>query len=258
MTQDLPNFLSVGREAVKQAEKILLRYFESNLNIEFKADQSPVTIADRQAEAIIKKIISDSFPDHGFYGEESGIKKTTSGYQWTIDPIDGTKNYTRGLPFFTTELALFKDGEVILGISNAPKLGKTLFATKGQGAYLNNQPIKVSLVNELAKAYVIFGGLKYFVGQKQTGLFTLTNSCGASRGFGDAWSYHLLAEGKIDCMVEAKIGGAYDAAAEVIIIEEAGGKVTDIDGNPFTIQSKSVIATNGILHDQISNFFVKP
>lgn len=135
------SFLEVGLEAVTSAQEVLLKYFDTDLGFERKLDNSPVTIADREAEAVIKSIIHQRFPDHGFYGEEEGEQNETAEYTWVIDPIDGTKSYMRGLPYFATELALVKQSEIILGISNAPVLKKLLYAEKGQGTLLNGKNI---------------------------------------------------------------------------------------------------------------------
>ena len=127
----MKSFFDVGLEAVKAAEEILLKYFNTTIAFERKRDNSPVTIADREAEAAIKEVIRAHFPSHGFYGEEEGAQNEAAEYTWVIDPIDGTKSYMRGLPYFATELALVKQGEIIVGISNAPVLKKLLYAAKG-------------------------------------------------------------------------------------------------------------------------------
>lgn len=231
------SFLNVGLEAVKAAEMVLLKYFDTNVAFERKIDNSPVTIADREAEAAIKEVIRTHFPSHGFYGEEEGEHNETAEYTWIIDPIDGTKSYMRGLPYFATELALVKNGEIIVGISNAPKLHKLLHAEKGQGTLLNGKNVHVSSIANLSDAFICHGSIKSFVplGQLEH-LGNLFGLCFAEKGFGDTWGFHYVAQGKIDGIVLAKIR-YWDVAAQAIIIEEAGGKVIDMFGQPLTKDS---------------------
>jgi len=249
-------FLEIGIEAVKQAEKIILEYFDTNLVIDTKIDGSPVTIADKQAEQIIRKVITNSFPDHGFIGEELGNNQNRNEYTWIIDPIDGTKNYSRNIPMFATELALFKGDEIILGISNAPVLKKLLFAEKGKGSFLNGtKKIEVSKISKVEDAYISVGSIKYFANkEKYNKLAEINNHCAAMKGFGDTWSYHYIAEGKLDAILEAKTN-IWDVAAMAIIIKEAGGVVTDLNGDALTTQSNSALATNGLIHDEIISYF---
>lgn len=152
-------YLSVGLKAVKAAEAVILKYLDQNVREQLKEDQSPVTIADQEAEEIIKSCILSVFPDHTFFGEEGDKVSLTNhqGFTWIIDPIDGTKSYLRKNPLFATQLALLKDGEFILGISNAPLLKELVYAEKGLGCFFNEKPVKVSPVAALQDAYVSFG-----------------------------------------------------------------------------------------------------
>lgn len=248
-------FLEVAIEAAKNAEKIIMKYYDNNLTWQTKPDLSPVSIADTEAERIIIETIRNSFPGHSFLGEESGSDSITSKYQWIIDPIDGTRNYVRGIPLFATQIALMEDGEVIVGVSNAPTMNELMSAEKGKGAFLNDKKINVSKIESLSDSYLVFGGIKHF---KKYGyldhLLKIAENAGGHRGFGDAWSFHLLAQGKIDIIVEAKVK-IWDIAALKIIVEEAGGKVTDITGNDITKNSASIIATNRYLHDSVLQIF---
>src|SRR5688572_24501405 len=156
--------LAVALQAVKEAEKVILKYLDQDIRSELKEDSSPVTVADREAEEIIKKVILSKFPDHTFYGEE-GEKvdlNNHQGYTWIIDPIDGTKSYLRRSPLFATQLALLHDGEFVIGVSNAPLLGELVYAEKGQGCFLNDVRISVSVANAVQDSYLSFGSLKYF------------------------------------------------------------------------------------------------
>lgn len=248
-------FLQVALEAVKEAEKVILHYYSDEIRAAFKEDQSPVTKADIEAEKIIVDLIKNKFPDHAFLGEESGASEKISEYLWIIDPIDGTKNYMRKIPLFATQIALMKGDDLILGVSNAPALEELIYAEKGKGTYFNDNKITVSLVSELNQAYVSFGSLRSFVAEgKLDSLINLSNKVQGMRGFGDFWSYHLLAQGKIEIMIEAKTK-IWDIAALKVIIEEAGGKITDILGNPIGKETTSIIATNKNFHEEVVTYF---
>lgn len=251
------NHLTVALEAVEAAEHIILHYMAHTAKSSIKADLSPVTVADQEAEEAIKTIIKRHFPDHTFYGEE-GEKvdlQNHKGYTWIIDPIDGTKSFMRHIPLFATQLALLKDGELVLGVSNAPALKELLYAEKGQGCYLNGERVQVSNTQELGSAYASFGGLKHFANSNMLeGLITLSQTAQWPRGIGDFWSYHLLAQGKLDVMLEAKTK-LWDIAALKVIVEEAGGRFTQLDGNPITATSSTALATNGNLHKEVLSLF---
>lgn len=248
-------FLSTAIQAAKNAEDIILKYYSNRLTWDRKKDKSPVTIADTEAENIIIQTIREEFPDHSFFGEESGDDNTISEYQWIIDPIDGTKNYTHKIPLFATQIALLKNDEIVLGVSNAPALKELVYAEKGAGAYFHKSKTRVSDVNQLSEAYMCFGGIEYF---RDTGkldnLLELVDTTYGHRGIGDFWCYHLLAEGKIDIMIEARTK-IWDIAAMKIIVEEAGGKITDICGKHVNKDTTSIIATNGKLHEAVVKFF---
>lgn len=250
-------FMDVALRAVKKAEAIIYKYLDEEIIAELKPDQSPVTIADKQAEEVIKSEILQTFPTHKFYGEE-GEKAdlyNNNGYVWIIDPIDGTKSYIRRNPLFATQLALMHDGEFILGISNAPLLGELIHAQAGGGCYMNGKLINVSTVSNIGEAYMSYGSLKYFENIAKTEpLLKLAKDVRWARGIGDFWSYHLLAQGKIDIMIEAQTK-LWDIAAMVVIVREAGGSLVQLDGQPINYSSTSVVATNSILQNSIVNRF---
>lgn len=251
------NYLETALEAVKQAKAVILKYLDQNVRAELKADDSPVTIADQEAEAIIKQVIRQQFPDHTFFGEE-GEKvdlQNHKGFTWIIDPIDGTKSYLRKNPLFATQLALMHDAELILGVSNAPLLGESLYAEKGQGCYLNGERVQVSDVNATKDAYLSFGSLKYFVQTKTiTPLLNLAEDARWARGIGDFWSYHLLAQGKLDVMIESQTK-LWDIAALTVIVREAGGTISQLNGAPIDHTATTAVATNGLVHDDILRRF---
>lgn len=255
MTSD---FLSVALDAAKSAEDIITSYYlNKTIQVDLKDDETPVTLADKEAEKAIRQTITQAFPDHGFLGEEYGMQEGTSPYMWIIDPIDATKNYIRKIPIFGTQIALMKGEDLILGISNAPLLNELLYAKKGNGAFLNDEPITVSNVSQPANAMICHGGLKWFTEKDYlSGICNLINGTARSRGFGDFYMYHLVASGRVDAVIEAAIS-IWDIAAITVIVREAGGQVTDMQGNAITQETSSLVATNGVLHQNVMRYFAK-
>lgn len=248
------DYLTVALQAVQAAERCILQYYSHGVERHTKEDLSPVTAADQEAEEIIKTTITTHFPTHTFYGEEGekvALGDQHSGYTWIIDPIDGTRNFLRHIPLFATQLALLKDGELVLGVSNAPLLNELMYAEKGKGCYLNGHQVHATATSNLDDAYISFGGLKYFdTTNTLNGLLALSKQTEWARGIGDFWSYHLLAQGKIDVVIEAGTK-LWDIAALKVIVEEAGGQTSQIDGEPISTTSSSIIATNAHLHESI-------
>lgn len=248
--------LQVALEAVHAAEEIMLHYFDAHPTVELKENLTPVTIADRECEIAIKQIIGEAFPEHGFFGEEFGKDESDAEYNWIIDPIDGTKEFLRGMPFFGTQLALVKGSEFLIGVSHAPKLQETVYAEKGYGSYINDEPIRVSGIADLSEAYLLTGGVKYFSRTNTVGpLLQLAERVRGNRVYGSPISYPAVAQGKADAMIEMDVP-LWDIAAAVAIVTEAGGRFTMIDGNPLQFQEKaSILASNGLIHDQILSYF---
>ncbi|OGE73793.1 MAG: hypothetical protein A3I07_02260 [Candidatus Doudnabacteria bacterium RIFCSPLOWO2_02_FULL_42_9] len=247
----MSKYLEVGIEAAKNAEKIILEYLSPDIKISLKSDNSPVTIADQLAEKTIVETIKKIFPDHSFLGEELGQQNNNTEYTWIIDPIDGTKDYSRGIPLFGTLISLFHNNEVILGVSNLPLMKELMYAEKGKGAFVNRKPVSVSKVRNLEESYVTFGNFNYFVDKGYLdNLSNITRKARGRRGSGDCWMYHLLAQGKLEVIMEAKTN-IWDIAAPSLIVTEAGGKVTDFDGNPIKKNTTNILASNGFLHEEI-------
>ncbi len=248
-------FLKVALEAAKNAEEVITAYYTDDMEVELKEDETPVTLADRGAEKVIRETIKQAFPDHGFLGEEYGTEEGDSPYVWIIDPIDATKNYIRKIPIFGTQIALMKGDDLILGVSNAPLLNELLYAESGSGAFLNGKPIAVSSVTQPEAAMICHGGLRWFTEKGIfPGVYNLINKVARSRGFGDFYMYHLVASARADVVVEAAIS-VWDIAAITVIVREAGGTVTDIQGRPITKGTDSLVATNGVLHDAVLDYF---
>ena len=247
----MSKYLDVALEAVKIAEEVINTYYDSDKHITTKSDASPVTIADTTAESKMRQYITSQFPTHKIYGEE-GDKTADSNdeYVWVIDPIDGTKNFIRNIPLFGTLLALMKNGEVIVGVSNMPRIDECMYAEKGSGTFLNGKRVFVSQTETSSEAYCSYGSTKYFR-QKNIldKLLNYTEKMKWARGVGDCWSYHLVAQGKIDIMLEAHTK-LWDVAPLKLIVEEAGGRMTQIDGSAIDFQTTTALATNGVLHEE--------
>ena len=245
-------FLETALEAAKAAEAVIRKYYLGEFDVELKSDQSPVTIADVETEKTIKSIILGRFPDHGFYGEETGKTNAEAEYNWLIDPIDGTKSFVRRYPFFSTQIALMHRGELILGVSNAPLFGEMAYAEQGCGAYLNDQPIKVSDIEEISRATLSLGNVATLAGMSQwINAGELIREVNRTRGYGDFYHYHLLASGKIDIVVESDVN-ILDIAALSVIVREAGGCFTDLQGGSLNLETTSVLAANSAaMHKKI-------
>jgi histidinol-phosphatase len=254
------DFLKTGIEAIKNAEKIIMSYFGKNINFQTKSDNSPVTIADQEAEKIIRETISKKFPDHNFFGEEGGRTNKPSDYLWTIDPIDGTRHFTRGLPFFISLLSLSYKGKTVLAIVNHPYEDTILTSIRDQGAYLNQkQKLSVSQTNSLSLVHAGTGSVKYF---DQLGLLSqltkLNWDISVLKATEESRTYTALAKGEIDAIALPK-GYAWDFAAPTLILEEAGAKVTDLYGKPLdfsTDQPMTFLAANPTLHKLILPYFL--
>ena len=244
-------FLATALEAARAAADVVRHYYQSNVAVTIKADKTPVTEADVETEKAIRSILAARFPEHGFFGEETGRSAIDAEYLWLVDPIDGTKAFVREYPMFSTQIALMHRGRLVLGVSSAPAYGELAYAEIGVGAWLDDRPIRVSEVAVLEEAALSTGNLKSFATGPRWGAFgRLVGRLNRIRGYGDFLHYHLLASGKVDAVLESDVN-ILDVAACAVIVEAAGGRVTDLDGGPLTLASTSVLATNGRLHDAV-------
>jgi histidinol-phosphatase len=240
--------LQTALDAAAAAAGIITRFYEAGASVQIKGDGSPVTEADMEAERCIRARLLAAFPDDGFVGEESGNAQSRSGRTWIVDPIDGTRSFVRGYPFFSTQIALMIDGELHLGVSSAPWMGELAWAERGHGAWLDGQPLRVSGVDKLEDATLSVGNVGSMARDRRwAGLGRLASTVARFRGYGDFYHYHLLAAGKLDVVLESDIN-IYDVAALAVITSEAGGQVTDLAGGPLTLDSTSILASNGRLH----------
>jgi histidinol-phosphatase len=256
---DLDAWLEFAIGCADAADEIALRHFRRDLEITAKPDRTFVTQADRAIETLIRERLVDRFPDHGAVGEELGTATTDSGIRWFIDPIDGTHNFIRGVPLFGLLLAAERDGELQVGVVSAPALGARWWASRGRGAWATRAlgrdagvptRIHVSGVADIGEAQIVHASVGDLVASGRTpGIEGLLRAAWRERGFGDFWGYALVAEGAAEAMVEPDLS-PWDLAAPAVVVEEAGGRVTDLDG-VRSIWSRHVLASNGLLHDEI-------
>jgi histidinol-phosphatase len=242
--------LAFALELADLADAITTERFQADdLAVETKPDLSPVTEADRAVEQVLRKRIGDERPGHSVVGEEFGADEKGSAC-WILDPIDGTKNYVRGLPVWATLIALERDGRVEVGVASAPALHRRWWAARGQGSFVDGRRIHVSRVADLGDAVLSYASLtsweQHGMGQE---FLALARACWRTRGFGDFWSHMLVAEGAADLAVEPEVE-VWDLAAPQVIVEEAGGRFTNLDGIP-TPAGGSVVSSNGLLHDRV-------
>jgi histidinol-phosphatase len=243
--------LDAALEAARAAAEVVRHYYQSNLKVTLKADKSPVTEADIETEKTIRAILAAKFPAHGFYGEETGQSAMDAEYVWVVDPIDGTKAFVREYPMFSTQIALMQRGRLVVGVSSAPIYGELAYGEIGVGAWLNEQPIRVSSIDTIEAAALSTGNLKSLATGPQWPAFgRLIGRLSRIRGYGDFLHYHLLASGRIDAVVESDVN-ILDVGACAVIVEAAGGRFTDMDGLPFSIASTGVLASNGRLHGPV-------
>jgi histidinol phosphatase-like enzyme (inositol monophosphatase family) len=244
------DFLNFALDAAWQAGRFTLGHFQTGVGVERKADNSPLTIADQQAEQLLRRMIQEQWPEHGIIGEEYGRSTTDSPYTWVIDPIDGTKSFICGVPFYANLLALLEGEEAILGVAYFPALNEMVYGVKGGGAFFNGRRARVSAVDKLADAVLLSSELNYFEpAGKQAGWQQLCGATYMQRTWGDAYGYAMVATGRAEVMVDASMK-LWDCAPWRVILEEAGGTFTDWQGKA-TIHGGESIATNGRLLEQV-------
>jgi histidinol-phosphatase len=236
-------------EAARAAGQLALRYFDGSFTVEWKSDLSPVTVADREAEQLLRQKLLGAFPDDGFLGEEFGDTPGSSGFRWIIDPIDGTRSFVRGIPLWATLVGLEYRDEQIAGVAEVPALGDTYRALRGDGTYRNDRRVHVSEVADLSQSLIFYSSLSWFIKAGRQDVFLeLTRRTDRTRGFGDFYGFVLVAQGSGELMVEHGVH-AWDVAAIKPIVEEAGGRFSDWDGGTG-IHRPDVLVSNGRLHDE--------
>jgi histidinol-phosphatase len=244
--------LQAALDAAEAAAAIIRSMYQRNLAVHTKEDATPVTEADVRSEEAIRAILTERFPSYGFYGEETGQHALDAQNLWLVDPIDGTKSFVRECPFFSTQIALMREGRLVLGVSSAPAYGELAWAEAGTGAFLNGRRIHVSQVSQLSAAIVSTGNLKTMARSAQWAkLGELIPRVSRIRGYGDFVHYHLLARGSLEGVIESDVS-ILDIAALTVIVREAGGTFTELNGGDIGLQTTTVLATNGALHGAIS------
>jgi histidinol-phosphatase len=243
--------LDAALTAAAAAAELIRHSYRRNIEVRIKADRSPVTEADVAAEGAIRDVLQKGFPDDGFYGEESAAERMDAECLWLVDPIDGTKSFVREYPMFSTQIALMRRGRLELGVSSAPVYGEIAWAERGHGAWLDGARLAVSRIDRFEDATISTGNLRALAGgPRWAALGRIVTRLDRIRGYGDFLHYHLLAGGKIEAVIESNIH-ILDIAALAVIVEEAGGRVTDLDGAPLSLASTGILASNGPLHESI-------
>ena len=242
--------LELALEAVWKAGRVTLAHFQTGVKVEAKADETPVTVADREAERTMRSLIEARFPHDGILGEEFGETRPSAPRRWILDPIDGTHAFVHGVPLYGVLLAVEEARELQVGVAHFPALQETLWAARGHGCHLNGRRVRVSDVDRLDAALVLATDAEAFASSaKVEGWRRLCRATRLVRTWGDAYGYALVASGRAEVMLDAQFS-VWDAAAVRILVEEAGGVFTDWQGNP-THLGGSGVATNAALAEAV-------
>ncbi len=235
----------------------MARFRAEDLRIDRKPDTTHVTEADRAAEVLIREGIQEARPGDAVLGEEFGTEGE-GRRRWIVDPIDGTASYVRGLPIWATLIALEEDGELTVGVVSAPALHRRWYAARGEGAYANGDRISVSKVSDLADAQLCYSDLASWTTFRSSAqpMIDLLHAVWRTRGVGDFWQHMLVADGTADIAVEP-IVNLWDLAALLVVVEEAGGRFTNLDG-VRTADGGSAVSSNGLLHDEVLTALAEP
>lgn len=245
--------LALALELADEADAATLaRFRDRGLVVETKPDLTPVSEADRAVEVALRRRLAAARPGHGVLGEELGEEGPGRAWRWVLDPIDGTKNYVRGIPVWGTLIALQHEGETVVGVVSAPALGRRWWAARAEGAFADGAPIAVSRVAALGDALLSYDEIVAFDRLGLADRFLgLTRRVWRVRGFSDFWAHVLVAEGSIDVAVHAEPGvRLWDLAPLQLIVEEAGGRFSDLSGTP-SADGGSAVSSNGLLHDEV-------
>jgi len=255
----LDHALGVARQAAEAAAQVIARHYAAGSEVRLKDDLTPVTRADVESEQTIRRIVLDAFPEHAIFGEEEG-RRGGGDFLWLVDPIDGTRAFVRGYPLFSTQIALMHRGELVLGVSHAGEYGESAWARRGGGAFLRDgrgreRALAIREPGDWAQRAVSTGNLKSLTGGRGwQALGALIGAVGRIRGYGDFLHYHLLARGSIDAVIESDVN-ILDIAALAVIVGEAGGMFSDLDGRPPTLDTRSVLAAAPDFHADLVRRF---
>jgi histidinol phosphatase-like enzyme (inositol monophosphatase family) len=240
----LEPFIDLAERLADASGAIVRRYFRTTLEVEDKLDGSPVTVADREAEAAIRELIEEAFPDHGIVGEEYGAVRADAKYVWVLDPIDGTKSFITGKPLFGTLIGLLHEGAAVLGVIDQPVLGERWLGARGRPTTLNGRPVHVRPCGELGRAALYATSPHMFEGADKQAFARVRDAVKLPLYGADCYAYGLLACGFADLVVEASLA-AYDYCGVVAVIEGAGGVITDWTGAPLGLGSDGRVVAAG-------------
>ena len=245
----LEAFFEFAVDAAWQAGRQTLAHYQTGVAVDRKVDRSLVTVADRNAEQLLRSLITARFPDHAIVGEEFGDDARPSSYRWLIDPIDGTNTFVRGVPFYGVLVALEIDGVPAIGVTYFPALDEMIAAAAGLGCFWNGRRARVSTVTSLREACVAYTDTKGVRERLGTGWDRFQDDTMLQRGWGDCYGHCLVATGRADVMLDPRMN-PWDCAALIPILQEAGGRFTDWTGR-VTIDGGDAVSTNGILHEEV-------
>lgn len=246
---ELGELLGIARKAAELAGRVVMPLYESALTVELKADRTPVTAADRGAEEAIRAFLARECPAHGVLGEEFGEQPGDGRHRWILDPIDGTKSFIHHVPLFGTLIALERDGAPVVGVIACHAVGETVYAAKGEGAWLNDQPAHVSKTASLKDATVSMTSFSRMSRIRPVTFAALAGGeLGLLRAWGDCYGYLMVATGRADAMLDPEMS-IWDAAALYPVITEAGGRMTTWSGADAV--GESVAASNGLVHEEL-------
>jgi myo-inositol-1(or 4)-monophosphatase len=251
--------ISPATQIAREAGALLMEHFRRRVTIEYKGDADLVTVADRESEALIRQRIREQWPSHDILGEEGGLQDSGSDYRWYVDPLDGTTNFAHGFPVFCVSMALEYKGKRVAGVIYDPTRDELFAAERGSGAYLNHQRIRVSKTANLAESLVATGFPSH-KRHKNPNIFfyhqITLRTHGVRRAGSAALDLCYVACGRFDGFWEFNLN-PWDTAAGVVIVEEAGGKISNFRGGPFELTSRETLASNGLVHEALLREFDK-
>ncbi len=248
MSTELADLLAIARRAAAIAGEVIMPLYDRGVTVEFKADRTPVTAADRGAEEAIRSFLARECPEHGILGEEFGEAPGDGRHRWILDPIDGTTSFIHHVPLFGTLVALERDGEPVVGVIACHAAGETAYAARGLGAFVNGVPARVSATTKLAGATILMTSFQRMPRHHANAFANLTRRAGLMRTWGDCYGYLMVATGRADAMLDP-VMSLWDVAALSPVLSEAGGRLTTWDGSQAI--GNSAVATNGTLHEAV-------
>ena len=249
--------LAVALAAADAAAAITLAWFGDRLHVELKADATPVTEVDRAAERAIRSVIAERAPGDGVLGEEGGDTPGETGRTWVIDPVDGTRLYAEGIPLWTTLIALRVDGRPVVGVADAPALSARYHAVRGGGAWRGERHLHVSAIDAIGEAFVGHSPIEEWAGVgDDRHLLRVAGRARHTRGLSDAWAHLLVAQGSMEALLEHAPCYAWDWSATQVIVEEAGGRITTLQG-AAPAPGSNLLVSNGHVHDDLVDALAK-